>query len=281
MTATVRWEELPDETRKLVEQRIGPVVKAEPAGAGFNHHVAAILHTHSGAVFIKGVGVGDRRAIRQAIEAAIATTAVTISPDLLWHLPDANGWNLLAFEAVIGARHASLAPGTEDLEPVTRALRALGSLESRLGGVTDRIERRWAEYAAPGEVDLLQGEQLLHTDLRPDNMLIRSDQAWVVDWSWPTFGAAWIDPASVALWLIAEGHHPRDAQAWLQTVPTAKNVSTAAMDAFTAINARLWFRIATDDPQPWKNRLAKAANDWASYRGSSPQRRQPARTCRT
>lgn len=281
MTATVRWEQLPDETRKLVEQRIGPVVRAEPAGAGFNHHVAAILHTHGGGAFIKGVRVGDRRANRQAIEAAVATMAVTISPRMLWHLPDADGWNLLAFEAVIGARHASLAPGTEDLEPVTRALRALGSLESRLGGVTDRIERRWAEYAAPGEVDLLQGEQLLHTDLRPDNMLIRNDRAWVVDWSWPTLGAAWIDPAFVALWLIAEGHHPRDAQAWLQTVPTAKNASKAAMDAFTAINARLWSRIATDDPQPWKSSLAKAADDWASYRGNSSQRRQPARTCRT
>jgi hypothetical protein len=266
MTPTTEWEQLPHETRDLIEQRTGPVVKAEQVSAGRNHQLAAILHTNAGTVFIKGVHTSDRRSRRQALEAAVAATVATTSPRLLWHLPYASGWNLLAFEAVVGARHADLAPGTEDLNLVAQALRALGKATNPPSLVSDRIEQRWAEHADPDEVQLLRGEHLLHTDLRPDNILVGSGRAWIVDWSWPTRGAAWIDPACLTLWLIAQGHSSADAEAWMRTVPVAGNVPDLALDAFTTITARLWSGIARDDPQPWKTRLANAAAEWVTHR---------------
>jgi len=266
MTPATEWEQLPDGTRDLIERQIGPVVKAEPVTAGHNHQLAAILHTNAGVVFIKGVQTSDRRSRRQTLEAAVAATVAATSPRLLWHLPDTGRWNMLAFEAVVGARHADLTPGAKDLDLVAEALHALGETVSPPSLVTDRIEQRWAEHADPDEAQLLRGEHLLHTDLRPDNILVGSGRAWIVDWSWPTRGAAWIDPACLTLWLIAQGHGPADAQAWMRTVPTARSVPAIALDAFTTINAGLWSSIAKDDPQPWKTRLADASAEWVTHR---------------
>jgi hypothetical protein len=267
MTQAMQWEHLPQRTRDLIEHQTGPVVKAEPVTAGRNHQLAAILHTTTaGALFLKGIHTSHQRSHRQALEAAVAATVATTSPRLLWHLPDAGGWNLLAFEALLGARHADLRPGARDLGRITQALQALGEAANPPRVVTDHIEQRWAEHAQANEAELLGGEHLLHTDLRPDNILISGTRAWIVDWSWPTRGAAWIDPACLTLWLIAHGFSPPDAQRWMRTVPTARDVPSAALDAFTRINARLWSRIAMDDPQPWKARLANAATEWTTYR---------------
>jgi hypothetical protein len=268
MTA-VEWEQLPEQTRAAVESRTGPVVKVEPVTAGRNHHLAAILHTDTGTVFVKGLQTGHRHARRQRLEAVVNDALTVVTPRLRWQLPDAGGWHLLGFDALTGARHADLRPGSADLPLVTAALRALAHPQHPPAVVSDRAERRWAEHGDPGLVRLLHGQHLLHTDLRPDNILIDAGRPWIIDWAWPTLGAAWIDPARVALWLIAEGHTIAAAEAWLRTLPPGQSASAEGLDAFTALERHLWTEIAQQDPTPWKVRLAQAAHAWHAQRNVS------------
>ena len=216
---TVEWEELPEQTRAAVESHTGPLVKVEPVTAGHNHHLAAILHSDTGAVFVKGLRTGHRHARRQQLEAVVNGALTGITPRLQWQLPDVGGWHLLGFDALTGARHTDLRPGSTDLPLVTDALSALAQTRRPPGAVPDRAEHRWAEHGNPDQVHVLRGQHLLHTDLRPDNIVIDAGRVWIVDWAWPTLGAAWIDPARLTLWLIAEGHTTTAAESWLRTLP--------------------------------------------------------------
>jgi len=86
------------------------------------------------------------------------------------------------------------------------------------------------------------------------------------NWAWPTRGAAFIDPACLALRLIIAGHRPAAAEAWAQHSPAWNTTPTKAIDTLVLANTRLWAQIARDDPQPWKQNAAAAAREWAEYR---------------
>ncbi|MGH7746290.1 MAG: aminoglycoside phosphotransferase, partial [Candidatus Dormibacteria bacterium] len=127
------------------------------------------------------------------------------------------------------------------------------------------LDDRWAGLIDDATLHLLAGKHLLHTDLNPHNILI-AEHAHIVDWAWPTLGAAWIDPACAALWLIAEGHTPPTAEAWAAQIPSWTAASRHGINAFTTASCRLWEQIAHDDPQPWKLRLHAAAQAWDEHR---------------
>lgn len=257
------WSDLPAATRSAVETETGPVRKIETITTGLNSGIAAILHTEDTSVFIKGLPTDHRRIATQHREASLATHVTGIGPALRWHI-EAGGWNLLGFEHLTGTP-ANLSPGATDLTTVADALKLLGRIP--LPDIPlARIERRWAGHADEQDLALLAGDQLLHTDLNPHNILITSAGARIVDWAWPTLGAAWIDPACAALWLIAEGHTPASAESWAATIPAWHNATTTGIATFTAANTRLWEQIARDDPQPWKQRLHQAALTWHQHR---------------
>lgn len=58
--------------------------------------------------------------------------------------------------------------------------------------------QRWAAYLDDQACAWLDGDTLLHTDFNPLNVLIAPQATWIVDWAWPTRGAAFIDPACCA-----------------------------------------------------------------------------------
>jgi len=147
-------------------------------------------------------------------------------------------------------------------------------------GACRRIEDRWADAAHAAKVDpaLLTGDHLIHTDLNPHNILISQQAARVVDWAWPTLGAAWIDPACTALWLIADGYTPAFAEAWAATIPSWTLASPQALDVFIATNAALWADIAAADPRPWKQRLRDVATMWTGQ-GRHGETRPGIRLC--
>ncbi|MGH2601190.1 MAG: hypothetical protein ACRDJ9_17620, partial [Dehalococcoidia bacterium] len=179
---------------------------------------------------------------------------------------DTGGWHILGFEH-LDARPADLSPHSTDLPAIAHTLGQLAGLTAP-PTVCRRIEDRWADAAHVAGVDagLLAGEHLLHTDLNPHNILITEHGVRIVDWSWPTLGAAWIDPACAALWLIAEGHTPSTAETCAASIPSWNECSPQSLHAFTAINAALWGQIAAADPRPWKQRLHTAARICAEHR---------------
>ena len=261
--ARTPWQELPSAVRAAVEAETGPVRAVDTIGAGLNSGIAAVVHTTGTSVFIKGLPSDHRRIAAQHREAALAAHVTDIGPALRWQI-EVGGWNLLGFEHLTG-RPADLGPGSADLAALAATLTQLSHVPAPEVPLA-RIERRWAGHADEQDLVLLAGDQLLHTDLNPHNILVTEDGARIVDWAWPTLGAAWVDPACAALWLIAEGHTPAAAETWASTIPAWRNAPAASVDVFTAVNVRLWEQIARDDPQPWKQRLHQAALAWHEHR---------------
>jgi hypothetical protein len=259
------WSELPLSVRQAVEDRSGPVVKAEGTTEGLNSHLAVLLYTASGSLFLKGVRTDHPNVAAQQREALINPYVRSVTPALLWKA-EAHGWNLLAFEAVEG-RHADYALGSSDLPKVVEALHKLSQIKAPDIGLR-AAESRWAEYVdSPTQLELLAGDSLLHTDISPYNILITRGPARIIDWAWPTKGAAFIDPCYFAIRLMAAGHTPERAETWAARVPVWRDASKEAVDCFVAISARMWGEIADSAPHDrWKQRMGAVATAWSSYR---------------
>ena len=256
-----RWDDLPPAARAAVEDRTGPILRTRTASAGANSAVATTLYTADSTVFVKGVPTDHPQIRTQQREADVNPHLPASSPRLLWRVRDA-GWDLLGYEHVAG-RHADYEPGSEDLPLVADALAELQ--RTPCPDVPLKLaEQRWSEYAGPRGVDQLAGTTLLHTDLAWHNVLI-TNRAHVIDWAWPTRGAAWIDPAVLVLRLIEAGHTAQAADAWAHRLPSWSTAPSEAVAAFSEANANAWDEIARNDPQKWKKNMARIAHDWVTY----------------
>jgi hypothetical protein len=96
-----------------------------------------------------------------------------------------------------------------------------------------RAEQRWTPYM--DDASALPGDALLHTDVNPFNVLINGT-ARIIDWAWPTRGAAWIEPACFVLRLMAAGPTPEEAEAWAQQA-SSWDPTPRKGDAFVAASA--------------------------------------------
>jgi len=92
------------------------------------------------------------------------------------------------------------------------------------------------------------------------------DGTWIIDWAWPTRGAAFIDPACLLLRLMLDGHTAPQAEAWAAQFTSWRTTPHEAINVFAVACARLHDEMACYDPQPWKKRFAAVAQDWAEYR---------------
>ncbi|MFD8967474.1 aminoglycoside phosphotransferase [Streptomyces sp. NPDC059568] len=259
----VHWDDLPLDARRAVEEQTGLIQRAETAAAGANSGIAATVRTADSALFVKGVPIDHPQVRTQQREAAINPYLPASCPRLLWHV-QAAGWDLIGYERVLG-RHADYAPGSPDLPLVARALAELQNtpcpdIELK------RAEDRWSGYAGPADVEQFVGDTLLHTDLAPHNMLV-TDRAHLIDWAWPTRGAAWIDPAVLILRLMEAGHTAPAADSWAREhISSWATAPPMSVMAFSKANARTWDEIARNDPQTWKKNMARLAHDWVTYR---------------
>lgn len=116
--------------------------------------------------------------------------------------------------------------------------------------------------------DVLAGNTILHTDYNPANVLItRDDHARIIDWAWPTRGAAWTDPACLIPGLIACGHDPAGAEQVARQCPAWEDADPAAIDLFASALTKLWSDIARDQPgETGKQALALSAQQWHEHR---------------
>ncbi|WP_157849797.1 phosphotransferase family protein [Streptomyces novaecaesareae] len=96
------------------------------------------------------------------------------------------------------------------------------------------IERDWLAESA--------GVCLLHVDLRADNVLMRGDDALVIDWAYLHQGADWIDPAFLVPQLIRAGHTPAQAEDLIVDVASWAAAPPHAITSFAVAQAGYWER---------------------------------------
>ncbi|HEX4832115.1 MAG TPA: protein kinase [Trebonia sp.] len=216
-------------------------------------------------MFVKAVRDPGRLVSSLEREAAINPAVQPLSPALRWQARG-RGWLALGFEHVPGQR-ASFKPGSPDLPAVAAAVERIAAIP--LPPVArDWRENRYDRYAS-GNEGLLAGSTLLHGDINPDNLLVGpGGDVTVVDWSWPAHGAAFIDPACLAVQLIAAGHAPAEAESWAARCAAWREAAPAALDAFAAA-VGMYQRFEELDPQPWRKVMTAAATRWAEHRGQA------------
>jgi hypothetical protein len=265
--------ELPGPVRAGIEAAAGSAVDVAfpPVTTGFTGAYAGLLALRDGRrVFAKAAGPAAPFAL-QAIprEARILDLlAGRATAPLPVGAARVDDWQLLVLEAIDGhlpgmpwteadaeAAHAAclelaqLDPSSvaeltetflaEDVGRDTAALACLDELASGArpwpDGIPPLARGPARELARLGGLaaEALAGDRLVHSDLRPDNMLVTpSGRARVLDWNWVTRGPVWCDYAGL---LPLMAHHGLDVEPRMARSPLLEGVDDEAVDAFLAI----------------------------------------------
>ncbi|MFE5479731.1 phosphotransferase enzyme family protein [Nocardia sp. NPDC056541] len=263
------WPDLPVSVREQVAAGLGaPVVSALNQRGGFSHGMAAVLVLADGRrAFAKAIRVDDGLAGPYRTEAAAARglSAQVPTPAVLFTV-EQSGWFVVVFEFVAGHhphldRPEELASVLELLDRMAQALtpspRPATPNVAEMYGPELRRWTSFAELGAPQDLDpwalrnldalaalegrwveWADGETLLHTDLRPDNLLVTVDgSVTVVDWAWPCCGAAWVDLGFLAPWIAAAGIDPDPI---LAAHPVTRDTDPVAIDSLLCALAGYW-----------------------------------------
>ncbi|MFF0530065.1 phosphotransferase [Nocardia amikacinitolerans] len=298
----IRWGELPSGVRAEVEHRLGARVRAATTQpGGFSHGLAARLQLRDGrSVFVKAISTEDSLAAMYRIEFETASRLPsTVPTPAVRFALETQGWLITVFDYVPGRhprldREADLAAVLGVIEQLAIALTPspLPDLPTIAQDYGPQLQgwRRFAEQQPPADLDRWSlrhldrladleatwtrdaaGETLLHTDLRPDNMLLQPDGTVVIlDWAWPCRGAAWIDLVALTPAIAAHGI---DVNQLLTTHPTTSAVYPDAISAFLCALAGYWATKSREPAPPrspglrrYQAHSARITTDWLSRR---------------
>jgi aminoglycoside phosphotransferase (APT) family kinase protein len=235
----ISWPDLPGRVRAAIEDRLGsPVVSAESQPGGFSPGTADRVVTRTGErAFVKAVSPAqNERSAEMARDELHITSALPAQapvPRLLGGFDDGE-WVVLIFEDIDG-RH----PRTPWVQPeIDAAVTALRELADALtpspvpdaptaAGRLAHNFASWARIATDPPPDLdpwfaahlddliaasdraaasLDGDTLVHCDIRADNMLITpAGRVFIVDWPWGCVGPDWLDTALLAMNVLVHG----------------------------------------------------------------------------
>ncbi|MCC3293301.1 aminoglycoside phosphotransferase family protein [Arthrobacter sp. zg-Y411] len=264
------WAGLPAPVRQeLTDLLGGSVTSVRPAGGGFTPGFAAVLsHGEARSIFVKAAPASD--AFVYPAYAREAQVAPLLPPDMpaprllgtrTVTAADTD-WLLLAHEAVDGTMpghpwtgadlaaieascttsirllsnlpgHLSGSPVSQDITAVPSPFQAVADggaapwfLPSLTAGDARRFQELWE--LSP---EALAGDSVLHGDLRPDNILLRSGKALFCDWNFLGTGAPWIDWVGVLPYARGGG---LDVDSWLTRSALTRGVPPEHIDAFLA-----------------------------------------------
>ncbi|MFJ1592927.1 aminoglycoside phosphotransferase [Kitasatospora albolonga] len=250
MFERVRWEELPTELRDAIEADTGEVTESKVISEGLNCSVALMVRTKKhGPLFLKGVRENSAGVYPLRQEEEVNTVLDGISAQLRYRFRLA-GWFCLAFGYVDNARHADMTPGSHDLGAIESVLNWMQQLTfsnplpfGRFQFVVPPLADRFEGFIEADEARSLKGNNLLHTDTNPHNVLMygpQQNRACVVDWAMPAIGPDWVDPACTAVRLMENGHTPAAALKWLGGFPSWQYADPRAVKAFVDATCRQW-----------------------------------------
>ncbi|MFF9897428.1 radical SAM protein [Streptomyces longispororuber] len=260
-------DDLPDSHfRELIHPYTGDVTEVRRPARGFSSDFAAVIRAEAGRFFVKAMfNQPGGRLDSLNRERDIAPYVESVSPRLLWSA-DGEGWVILGFEAIDG-RTSSFNLDSADLPVIVETLNRAAAIPTP-SVARDWPETRWDAFAADeAEAELFRGTSLLHTDINPSNIMIGPDRAWIVDWSWPTRGAGFIDPATFVVQLISAGHTPAEAEAWAAGCRAWRVADSRAITAFAKATMRMYGHSARSSPAAgWLQAMEDAARSWVRYR---------------
>lgn len=254
--------------RDLIRPHTGEVHAWTRPEHGVGTDLTGTIACEKGTFFVKAMRTGHRGRLNSITrERDINPYVLHLSPVLRWWAEDGE-WMVLGFEPAKG-RYARFRPGSSDLPGVAGLINQVQA--TAVPEVADSwSEYRWWRYTAPDERDLLAGDTLIHGDINPFNILIGDGRTWLVDWAWPTHGAAFINPSLWVVQLIAAGHVPAQAEAWAMRSPGFSEASRQAVDVFAAAQIRMYEdRVGRGLGQVLPE-LDAAARSWANHRGVAP-----------
>ncbi|MFD6437755.1 protein kinase [Streptomyces venezuelae] len=250
----------------LIQPEIGKHSCAEITERGFGSDFTAVVEGENGPVFVKAMcnRPGGRRDSILRERDISTTVAYSVAPPLLWHRENGE-WIILGYEVIEG-RRCNFKPGSTDLNAVVDTLNRVALLQPP---TWDWQETRWDRFASGrGEATLFAGDALLHTDINPSNFLVDgTGRAWLVDWAWPTIGAAFIDPALLVVQLVSAGHTVEAAESWAARCAAWAQADPRAIDAFAAAVHRMHAEFVAGDPEAaWLRSMESAARAWVEHR---------------
>ncbi|WP_181724056.1 aminoglycoside phosphotransferase family protein [Nocardia gipuzkoensis] len=302
----IEWHELPQPVRTGIEARLGaPVRSAVTQTGGYSHGAAVRLLLNDGRrAFAKVINCDDKLCGMYQTEARTAARLPpTVPTPAVQFTAELAGWFVMVFDDVAG-RHPRLDKPAE-LDAVLTAVEQLANVltPSPIPDVPAMADsygpklncwRHFAEHGPPVDLDswslrnldrlaelestwpeATDGTTLLHTDLRPDNMLLRPDGTVVViDWAWPCVGAAWLELVSLAPSIAASGIDPDPV---LATHPVTRTTDSAAVDAFLCALVGYWVHSSRMPPPPHSPKLrrhqacsAQVSGEWLRRRLAWP-----------
>lgn len=261
------WETLPAFVRdRVVRELGGGPADVRMAGGGFSGGFAARLRAESGAeLFVKAAGADRPWALAAYRQEARVNPALPegVPAPRLEFAADFEDWTVLGFEAVDG-RAPTLPMSPRDLDlmldawadaaaALTPAPRSLLDLGVRAHPIDDKLRQftgvasgarepffvpeslrgRVGDLAAleSGIDEAMRADAVMHFDLRPDNMILGEDRAWICDWNWVQVHAPWFDTACFLVAAHGDGH---DADALFWGHPTAAGVAPEQLDTALA-----------------------------------------------
>ncbi|TFB73758.1 aminoglycoside phosphotransferase family protein [Cryobacterium glaciale] len=228
------WPELPASIPATVENILGgAVVEAHSQANGFSPGSADRVHAANGrGAFVKAVSRernSDTLDLHRRELAVLRMLPASLAVPRLLGFYDDGEWVALVIESIAGV-HPREIPTLSEILAVLSALESLPKVRGGAGwaGVPDAVAELVSAFAgwrsirsagraealpacayehldeleqlAAGAVQVVDGDYLLHLDLRSDNILFDdTGRAWLVDWPWAGVGVRWLDALTFLL----------------------------------------------------------------------------------
>jgi aminoglycoside phosphotransferase (APT) family kinase protein len=291
----IPWEAVPEHVRGEVETSLGsPVVSARTQVGGFSPGAAARVVCADGSrAFVKACGSDlnpDTPDLNRAEIRALELLPPSVPHARLLSAYDDGVWVVLVLEDVDGRRPD--VPWTEpDVARVAATLESVGATRApsklpRFAESADLLEAWDLIRADPSGLpaalldrvpemldsqqlarEVTAGDRLVHWDARADNILLRDDQAVLLDWAWACSGAPWLDTLLLALDFRIQGGP--DADAFLAASPLTSDVPGEHLASVVAAAAGVGHERARRPAPPglptirtWQAHWAEVALAW-------------------